>query len=81
MFIYICTFLKKIEPQESFTIQIFSEKIISKCKRNRIFKYLDKHVVIVEENVLRQHVKGISNFNSKNFYKNNFITLPASLMD
>ena len=75
------TFLKKINPQEKFTLQIFSMGKISEYKKIQIFKYLDEHVVIVSENKLQLHIKGLSNFNPQIFYNKDFVTLPIRLFD
>ena len=74
-------FLKKIKPMETFTIQILSAKELSEHKKNEIFKYLDEHVVTVNENILRQYVVGLESFNSLLFYKYNFITIPVNILD
>jgi len=74
------TFLKKINPREIFTIQIISTKIISDCKKEQIFKYLDNHTVIISENILEQYIKGLPNFNSLIFYQKDFITVPLDII-
>ena len=75
------TFLKKIEPQETFTIQVFSAGEVPEANKGRIFQYLDEHLTIIKENVLEKYIKELSNFNSQVFYKSNFITLPVSLIN
>jgi len=78
--IYI-TFLKKIKPQETFTIQILSNERFSECKRKQIFRYLDEHVVIVSENTLMQYLVGVHEFNPRLFYRHSFITIPINMLD
>jgi len=74
------TFLKRIKPQEKFTIQIFSGETILENKKKQFFKYLDDHVVIVSENTLKQYIVGLDNFNPKIFYNKDFITIPLKLL-
>jgi len=74
------TFLKKIKPQEKFTIQIMSIGKISEIEKDQIFQYLDERLVIVKEIILEKYIKGFSNFNPQIFYKYDFITLPVSLI-
>ena len=83
---YLCsgiysTFLKKIKPQETFTIQILSDERFSECKKKQIFRYLDEHVVIVSENTLTQYLVGVHEFNPRLFYRHNFITIPVNMLD
>jgi hypothetical protein len=73
------TFLKPIQSYKSFTIQIISTEEISECKKNKIFNYLDEHVVIVKKNILAQYINGLEHFNPIVFYKEEFLTLPLSL--
>jgi len=73
-------FLKKINPKETFTIQILSAEELSEYKKEQIFKYLDEHIVIVNEHILKQYIKGLSNFNPLLFYKYNFITIPINYL-
>ena len=75
------TFLKKIKPQERFTIQIISEERLSEYKKKQIFNYLDNHVVALNEGILRQYVVGLDNFNPLFFYKHSFITIPLNVID
>lgn len=75
------TFLKKIEPQDKFSIQIISTETLSEQEKEQIFRYIEEHTVIIKENILEKYIKGLSNFNSLIFYKNDFITLPISLLD
>ncbi len=74
-------FLKKINPQEIFNIQIIFTKMISENEKEQTFRYLDKHVIIISENVLEQYVKGLSSFNPLILYKNDFIILPEYLIN
>jgi len=75
------TFLKKIKPQERFTIQILSDERFSECKKEQFFRYLDEHVVIVSETTLGQHLAGVENFNPRLFYRHSFITIPVNMLD
>jgi len=75
------TFVKKIKPQETFTIQILSEEEFSDCKKEQIFDYLDAHVVIVSEDTLRQYVRTLDSFNPVFFYRHSFITIPINMLD
>jgi len=74
------TFVKKIKPQERFTIQILSDEKFSECKKKQVFRYLDKHVVIVSEHTLRQYVPMLNSFNPLFFYKHNFVTIPLNVL-
>jgi len=75
------SFVKKIRPQETFTIQILSNERFSECKKKQIFKYLDEHVVIVSENTLRHYLPISESFFSFFFYRHNFITIPINMLD
>jgi len=76
-----CNFLKKINPQEKFNIQIISSEELSDCKKKQIFKYLDDHVVILSEDKIKQYILGLDSFNPLLFYKYNFITIPVSMIN
>jgi hypothetical protein len=76
------TFLKPIESNKSFTLQIFSDEPISYQKKEDIFEYLDKHIVI-EPNEQFTKFLGIKDFIDKEkvkLYKEDFITLPLSVV-
>jgi hypothetical protein len=74
-------FVKYILPQEHFVINVLATEKISACKDDEIFNYLDKHIVAFPECFLSQYVKGLDNFNHNVFYKDNFITLPLTLLN
>ena len=75
------SFVKKIKPQERFTIQILSDERFSECEKKRVFRYLDEHVVIVSENMLRHYLPISESFFSYFFYKHSFITIPVNMLD
>jgi hypothetical protein len=70
------SFLKKINPNESFSIYVISEKNFLDCEKKHVFNFLDEHCVIMEETILEKYLQSLSVFNPLIFYKNDFIILP-----
>lgn len=74
------TFLKYIRPNDCFTIQIYYSKELTNSKRNVIFKYLEKHLVVISDTKLHRYID-LPNFEQLNhgvFYKGNSIILPSN---
>ena len=69
------TFLKRIQPRDYFTIQIISTENILGFKKQKIFSYLDKRVVILSEGTMSKLNPTITKLNECLFYKANIITL------
>jgi hypothetical protein len=76
------TFLKHIRPNKSFTIQILSDEPFSYQKKEDIFKYLDERIVVVSNEQLTEFlgIKDFINWKRIDFYKEDFIVLPISLI-
>lgn len=77
------TFLKIIEPQDSFTIQLTFSGENSELTKERIFNSLDKHIIIASNEKLQEHL-GLRNFkllNQEVFYNKNQIILPTFFVD
>jgi hypothetical protein len=84
------TFFKIIEPHSKFNIQIYTDnKHINKTDSDRIFNYLDKHIVVVTDKILKDNLKiDIIEHNNMHlindrseFYKSDFIALPLKIFN
>lgn len=75
-------FLKVINPQDSFSIQVTFSGEDSKKKIEEFYYYLEKHLVLVPDEKLKKQVglPNIEHLNQAVFYKNNFIALPNELI-
>jgi len=69
------TFLKRIQPGSCFTIQIISNENFSELTKQKIFRYLDKRIVVLSEETMLKLNYTITKINEFMFYKANFITL------
>lgn len=68
-------FVKRIEPKEHFTIQIISKKEISEPCQQKIFQFLDKHIVALSEKNLSRYVHDLKYMDKRIFFKEEFISL------
>ncbi|MDD4993093.1 MAG: hypothetical protein PHR83_12765 [Paludibacter sp.] len=72
------TFVKKIQPSETFTIQIIRNEQFSTKSVQAVYEFLDKCVIIFPQEKLNLYKKGksINDLAPFVFFKNTFIVLP-----
>ncbi|BEG99115.1 hypothetical protein [Bacteroides sedimenti] len=68
-------FVKCVEPKEHFTIQIISNKDISETYQQKVFQFLDRHIVAISEKSLSRYVYDIKSMDERIFFKEEFISL------
>lgn len=68
-------FVKRIGPKEHFAIQVISKKEISESYQQKIFKFLDKHVVALSEKDLSRYIHDLKCMDERIFFKEEFISL------
>lgn len=68
-------FVKRIGPKEHFAIQIISKNEISDLYQQKIFQFLDKHVVALSERELSRYVHDLKCMDERIFFKEEFISL------
>jgi hypothetical protein len=77
------SFLKYINPHDSFKIQLSFSKELSDMTKKQIFDYLDKYLVLVSNEKLTKYVglPKLEQLNQSVLYKEDFIVLPTHFVN
>jgi hypothetical protein len=74
------SFVKQIQSNEAFSIEIVSRKYIPEIIRQKIFTFFEKRVVVYSLDDILTYLPAIKELNQAMFYKDDFITLSFDMI-
>jgi hypothetical protein len=74
------SFLKRISPNHSFSVQIISKKEINEKSKQKIDSYINKKILIFTEKKMTSVIPTINGMNEYVFYKEDFIILYLDML-
>lgn len=70
------TFIKRIPSNNYFSIEVITKNSSSKITKQRIFNYLDNHVICLPEQSVTKEIPSLQVINPFVFFKEDFVILP-----